>query len=59
MALPARFPWHVSHRDRNRNPTVVDVDGKVVAEVFEGIEAAERIVKASNRVAQNMGLEEA
>ena len=59
MPDKARFPWHVSRRDRNRNPTVVDADGRVVVEVLNGgLEAAERIVKASNRAAELMGLEE-
>jgi hypothetical protein len=57
--IKVRFPWHVSHTDKSRYPTVVDADGMVVAQILNGgVEAAERIVTASNRVAENMGLEE-
>ena len=54
-----RFPWHVSKTKKNYFPTIVDVNGRVVAQMTTGtVEDAQRIVDASNRAAAGAGLEE-
>jgi len=57
---PARFPWRVGSYHRTQQPTIVDADGVVVAQLMHGDTAqAKRIVQACNRAAEKAGLEEA
>ena len=48
-----RFPWHVSRVNRDRCPTIVDADNKVVCLLTSGtLEDAERIVRRCNADAE-------